>query len=156
MENINSEVIYYSRSTTTKGGTKITLQLPDEETGRLLDDIGAGRRYMMALVPLTDDDQPDEGAVSQAAKPKRRFNDLPLPTQAALLCQDERFWEFIKSKTQVFVQGEYDNQVFAADWIRNWCSIHSRAELHTDPEAAERFERIKTDFDAFRGRQAAP
>ena len=59
MDNINTEALFYSSNYTTKSGWKITLQLPDEHAARELDAIGAGKRYMLAMVPLTDDDQPE-------------------------------------------------------------------------------------------------
>jgi len=154
MKNINTEAIYYGHTSTTKSGYKITFAIPDREAADMLDDVGAGKRYMMALVPLTDDDQPDEAAVEKAQKPKRRLSEMPLSQQAALMCQDSRLWDFI-DQSKYYAR---DGQLSAAGWLRSICKVESRSDLDlpTHTEEAQRFLALQTEFDVFTGRIAGP
>ena len=97
MDSINTEAVYYSAGYTTKSGWKITLALPDEDAAKALDAIGAGKRYMLAMVPIADDETPDTQAMQKAQKanncttekPKKK---LTLAQRAGILCNDKRFF----------------------------------------------------------------
>ena len=156
MKNINTEAIFYSSNYTTKSGWKVTFQLPDQEAARMLDDIGAGKRYVMALVPLTEDDQPDNAAVVHAEKPKKHWNDMSLAQQAGILCNDERFWRFVSYKTTSNTDGVDENKKLSAYYIRSYCMVASRSDLDKLALAAKKFEELKADFDVFTGKIAAP
>jgi hypothetical protein len=86
--------------------------------------------------------------------PKTPFSDLPKPTQAGILCNDEQFQKFAAE-----IAIGYDAQfspTAAAEFLRRKCDIRSRAELATNPAAADRLDALRTDFDAWRGRIATP
>lgn len=44
----------------------------------------------------------------------------------------------------------------AAEHLRRVCKVKSRRDLATDPDAADRFQKLRTDFDVWRGRIATP
>ncbi|MEO0765179.1 MAG: hypothetical protein AAFY75_04105 [Pseudomonadota bacterium] len=73
-----------------------------------------------------------------------------LPTRAAILCGEHAF--------RVFVAGRLDlgpvpvTVEAAAEYMRTACAIKSRRELAKNADAAQRFEALRTDFDAWRGR----
>jgi hypothetical protein len=76
------------------------------------------------------------------------MSDLPAANQAGILCSDPRFAAFIA--TAHAFPGD------PAAFVRGFCNIASRRELNTDPEARDRFDRLKTEFDAFTGKIPSP
>lgn len=83
----------------------------------------------------------------------RRLRDLPLPQQAGILCSDMAFGKFVAARVGTTFPF---NATACAEWLRRQCRIESRRALATDKAAAARFEEIRTEFDAWRGRIAAP
>ena len=71
------------------------------------------------------------------------FGDLPPAQQAGMLCNDPRFAEFLR-KVHHF-PGE------PRAFVIGWCRIVSRRELGTDQNAAERFQHLRSEYDAWRG-----
>ena len=73
-----------------------------------------------------------------------------LPTRAAILCNEHAF--------RTFVAGRLDlgpdpvSTEAAAEYVRNACGVASRRDLATSTDAAQRFNALFTDFDAWRGR----
>jgi len=83
-----------------------------------------------------------------------RFDDMPPAQQAGILCNDPRFQRFAATRSgfpkQQFSQGA------AAEFLRLNCGVTSRSHLNTKPAAAERLAALRTEFDAWTGKQAAP
>jgi len=88
-------------------------------------------------------------------KEKRRFDELPLPQQAALLGQDERFHRWVErpNGTGTWRIGN-DPEAGAAQYIRTMCDIGSRAELTTNREAAEKFRILVQRYRTETGQMA--
>ena len=86
--------------------------------------------------------------------PKQSFDKLPPSKQAGILCRDERFQKFAA------IQCGLPNQTFcdsaAAQFLRKWCDIISRRDLNTDPTAQDKLQVLRTEFDVWTGKQAAP
>lgn len=82
-----------------------------------------------------------------------RLAAMLLPQRAGILATDPAFREFVAC--QLDVPGPVTPEA-AAQFIRQRCNIASRRDLATNPDAAAAFERLRTDFDAARGRIAAP
>ena len=91
-------------------------------------------------------------AVLEASAPARPANTLA--RRAAILCKDLQFRTFVARRCG-FSSGEF-SAVAAGEFVRAICGISSRRDLDTTPEAAASFEKLRTDFDAWRGRIAAP
>jgi len=136
MDNINTEALFYSSSYTTKSGWKVTFQLPDEIAANALDAIGAGQRYMIALVPIGDDDQP------QAINPKGGEQ----AKRAGILCGEHKFRQFLKT-TRAF-EGE------PAFFVREYCGVSSRSELDHDQEATIKFGKLLGEYHTWPGQMA--
>ena len=80
------------------------------------------------------------------------FNDLPPAQQAGILCNDEAFQRFAAAHTP----GPYDrfSEGAAAEFLRRRLDLTTRATLNSDREAQDKFQRLRTDFDEWRGRIA--
>lgn len=82
------------------------------------------------------------------------FSDLPPAQRAGILCNDPQFQRFAAIRSGF--PGSQFSASGAAEYLRNCCRIASRRDLNDIPEAAARFEALRTDFDAWRGRIPSP
>lgn len=81
-----------------------------------------------------------------------RFDALPIPQQAGILCGDTRFQKF--AAEQCGFQGGQLTTEAAAEYLRRTCKIASRRELKSNSYAQDRFNRLQTEFDAWTGKIA--
>ncbi len=82
------------------------------------------------------------------------FDDLPSPQQAGILCNDPQFQRF--AGLRGLGVNEDLNPTAAAEYLRTTCRIASRRDLASDASAAQRFQTLRSEFDAWRGRIARP
>lgn len=87
-------------------------------------------------------------------KTHQPFNQMPAAQQAGILCNDPEFRKFTDAQTTT--TGDASTITAAAEFVRTTCQIKSRSELNTDSQAAAKFAALRTDFDAWAGRIAAP
>jgi hypothetical protein len=83
-----------------------------------------------------------------------RFNQMHPACQAGILCNDPQFQQFAAIRS-----GLPDTKFCAsasAQYLREACNIDSRRVLNTDTAAQSKFEALRTSFDAWAGRIAAP
>lgn len=127
----HGEVRVVRSSYTSKTGPTITLALHDIDELNKVQGMD-GKRYMLALVEIGDDEQPVPSAAI-LEKPKGGS----LAKLAGMWCETEEFrsWMIKHNGWAVFTADE------AADCIREVCGIESRAELDSNLEAKERFNR---------------
>lgn len=62
----------------------------------------------------------------------------PLCRLACIWCKDEDFWKWLIDSGNLH---RCDSEEYAADWIRAMCGVESRAEIDSNPFAAEMFMR---------------
>lgn len=79
---------------------------------------------------------------------KRPFDTLPAPQQAGILCTQDHF--------AVFLADRYGHYTAPADFVRTHCGITSRRDLASDPFARDKFDRLRTEYDAWRGKIGTP
>lgn len=79
---------------------------------------------------------------------RRRLEDLGPAQRAGILCNDATFRRFVATR----LPGPWEavTASAAAEWLRRECRIASRRDLETD--AASRFDALRTEFDAWRGK----
>ncbi len=82
------------------------------------------------------------------------FADMPAAQHAGILCNDPRFQTFAAMRSG-FPGGCFQASA-AAEYLRQCCGVTSRRDLNTNPAARARFDRLRTDFDAWTGRLAHP
>lgn len=119
----HGEVRVVRSSYTSKTGPTITLALHDIDELNKVQGMD-GKRYMLALVEIGDDEQP----VQPVEKPKGGA----LAKLAGIWCSNPNFIKWI---------GASDAEG-AAKQIRVMCGVLSRAELDSNPDAADRFQRL--------------
>ncbi|MFT4962515.1 MAG: hypothetical protein ACI92Z_003614 [Paracoccaceae bacterium] len=94
-----------------------------------------------------------EGVLMTAAK-RQRLTDMPPAQQAGILCNDPRFQKF--AATRCGMSGKQFETSAAAEYLRNCCNITSRRDLNTSQIAQNRFQTLRTEFDAWTGKIATP
>lgn len=128
----HSEVRFVRSAHSSKTGTTITLALPDSDE---LSKVAGfdGKRYMLALVEIGDDEQPVQ---KPSAKHKGGF----ISRWLALRCADPAFWRFL---CEAFPSADLVwSEQGAADLVRVMCGVQSRAEIDHCPVAKDLFERL--------------
>ena len=83
-----------------------------------------------------------------------RFSQMRPAQQAGILCNDPQFQKFAAIRSGV--PGSKFCASAAAQYLREACKIASRRELNTDAIAQSNFAALRTTFDAWAGRIAAP
>ena len=79
-------------------------------------------------------------------KEKRRFAELPIATQAALLCGREAFQRFLREEEH---QLSVVDETSAAAAVRAICNVESRSDLASDNRAAGVFVELSLQFEAW-------
>ncbi len=82
------------------------------------------------------------------------FDLMPNAQQAAILCNTVQFQTFAATRCAFPV--DQMNPSAAAEYVRSICKVASRAHLDRDERAAGRFQALRTEYDAWRGRIAQP
>ena len=127
---------------------RLEIHVPAEQASLVLQAFGwptAVDPVPVAIARLKPEKAASEPPqATEPPKPRRKFHDLPLPQQAALRCNEAAF--------QLFVSERY--QEFAAlggivEAVRSICGVKSRADLATDPEAADKWRRLNGDYEAW-------
>ena len=83
-----------------------------------------------------------------------RFNQMPPARQAGILCNSPEFQKFAATRSG-FPDTKFSASA-SAQYLREACKIDSRRVLNTDAAAHSNFEALRTTFDAWAGRIAAP
>lgn len=84
----------------------------------------------------------DPKAVSAAPDEPEEPKKHSLAQQAAILCEDARFQQFLR---EVYPTAE-DNPVEA---VRSICFVESRSEFDADPDAAARWRKLHAEYKAW-------
>lgn len=131
-----------------RGGPRITLRLSDRD--ELQKFVGLeGKRYMVAMVEIADDEAPAEPTTP---KSKARDRLPPLCEWAVLQCEKPMFQQWCQDQwdagrvpvtSGLRILGPAASKVeFAKLVVCALARIESRKELDTNPDAAQRFHRL--------------
>jgi hypothetical protein len=152
----HSEVRFVRSAHSSKTGTTITLALPDSDE---LSKVAGfdGKRYMLALVEIGDDEQPLQPPPAQATAPVPEIKGGALSVLAARWCQSVEFLEFIRPVYDAAMGGKGDGwgdvtpnefiqlrgdkyDHYAAHCVKVLCECEqSRRELDHDQRKADFF-----------------
>lgn len=120
------EVRVTRSSYTSKNGPTLTLALHDIDELNKVQGMD-GKRYMLALVEIGDDEQPVQPKGGYAAEWLGRR------------CQEPDFWRFLAEKSP-FDWGVVSSEADASDLVRKWLGVKSRAEVDHHPEVKAVFD----------------
>jgi hypothetical protein len=149
------------------GNYKLTVtlnptDLDDNTQSLLLDFIKApmGAIYMLGMARVDDVGEP-------AAKPKKRFHELPYSQQAALRCKEEQFHVFLhNTRTQAHVDARVNVDHRWADLsmipregmegicinlVRRICNVGSRSLLDSQEEAGQCWQSLNAEYEQWAG-----
>lgn len=83
--------------------------------------------------------------------PRRQtFENMDPAQQAGILCNDPRFQQFAASRCGM--RGQQFSASAAAQYLRDCCQIDSRKQLTTSNAAQQKFQTLRTEFDAWTGK----
>lgn len=124
----HGEVRVVRSSYTSKTGPTLTLALHDIDELNKVQGMD-GKRYMLALVEIGDDEQPVQ------EKPVGGF----VSEWLAMRCSEQSFRSFLIEKNP-FGWKQITSEAVAADVVRKWCGVKSRAEIDHNIKAKEIFD----------------
>lgn len=148
----SGEVRFKSYADSSSSGARVTFTLDDRD--HLSKFVGLeGKRYMLAIVQIGDDEQPVAQPVKQASKPLKPPAIGALCQWAVLRCKEPLFFKFIRPLYDKHMGGdgqgwgdmsfeEMSQENFSKHAISVICDIESRKELDTCELAAARFKAL--------------
>lgn len=89
-----------------------------------------------------------------SAPTRLRFDEMPPSQQAGIMCNDPRFQQFVGAHT--IESGVTIAASGCAEYISTICNINSRRDLNTNQDAHNKFQSLRTEFDAWTGKIANP
>jgi hypothetical protein len=131
----SGEMLFLNATWSGTQGAKLILALPSREDLAAFDCVRRGSRLACVLVPINDDETP--GKV-----------DKPLSVQAALLCKQVSFWEYVEARAGYSFDEPAEREAQATTWLKTALRIESRAELDTNTNAAVRFSMLREQLRA--------
>jgi len=65
--------------------------------------------------------------------------------RAGILCNDPRFWTFLREDRRIIVEHEEH----AASYVRGFCDVQSRSEIRSGTVAEQRWNLLVSAYDAW-------
>jgi hypothetical protein len=131
-----------------KAGTILRLAIHPNEVPPSLHTDWVGSRYMVALVKLDDHDQPEI--------PQHKRETDAMVASAGMLCRNKDFVDYLVIigvlNHEIYIEAtmEGGEEEVAADSLRKHLGIDSRAELHNNSNARERFKQLQEGFESWK------
>ena len=146
MSDVSEAAIHFEAVKTSmsqsKAGTILRIAIHPNDVPPSLHTDWVGSRYMVAMVKLDDEDQPEISDDQRQAK--------ALVASAGMLCRNEDFRKFLDSQDLLtFEVGNWDDlseENMTENCLRRYLQIESRSELATNSEAREKFKKLQEDF----------
>lgn len=156
------EVQFAGYSDSSRSGPRITFRLADRD--ELAAFIGKeGKRYMLAVVEIADDETAATPTPTPAPKPPapRRERMAPLCEWAVMRCAERPFQRWCNDMMmagRVPPAGrEMTEEQYAKHVICHLCGIESRKDLDTTPHAARRLhDLVRKPYAAWLEQQKVP
>lgn len=116
----------------------ISIEIPIEAAGEFVSCFGTPSPSTGVPVALARLQTAKE--ILPPSKPVRKMNELPLPQQAALLCERDAFAKFVRERHS------HDDPIA---FLREWCGVSSRSDIKPGSPAGEKFHVLKGEFDVW-------
>lgn len=107
----------------TQDGVVVGLVMHPNDVDAALSIAALGTRYQVVLVQIGDDGEPVGGPAQTSDR--RSWETLSNAQQAGIRCNDERFQQWVARQSKST----------AATFVRDYCGVHSRADLNEGPPA---------------------
>ena len=123
----------------TRSCAQLVFEIPIEQAPAAIEAFGVplpGKEVWCAIARLDT-----TKAASVPEKPRQKWENLPLPQQAAMRCQEAPFRKFIGERNGASVSADG-----AADLIRRHCNVESRADIGKTEESASAWRKLDWDF----------
>lgn len=156
----SGEVRFKSYADSSSSGARVTFTLDDRD--HLSKFVGLeGKRYMLVIVEIGDDEQPVPQPIKQAPEPAKSLPIGQLCQWAVLRCKEPLFFNFIRPLYDKYMGGSEKDRVamgfeklseeqFCKHAVCVICDIESRKELDLNDAAAERFkEKIMRPYQKY-------
>ena len=101
-----------------------------------------GTRYVVAMVRLNDQDEPEMREEHQYIE--------RMIASAGLLCRNAEFGKYMNDVGYIDEHDPVKLEEAATVGLRKHCGIESRSELRNDPEARKKFEQLREDFKSWK------
>lgn len=132
----------------TRSVVQMVVEVPIEQGEQIVRAFGfpqPGQEVNVAVARIVPGAKPQEQAKPEPTDGHKRFEDMPRPQQAGILCNDKSFMEWM---------GAGDTNMAAAI-LRQRLGVQSRADLKTDTEAAGKWDALVIQFRQDTGQMAS-
>ena len=139
--------------------TVLTLHVHPTEAAQLMDMALQGKRFMVGMAEIADDEQPVEPPAEETVDvpwgPKQTWESMKPSQQAGMLCNGYRFWDFLSanySEKWDHARKHRHTVDSAAVVVRLICKVASRADLDEKyPLAAKRWAELVREYHVWNG-----
>lgn len=126
----------------TRSCAQLVFEIPIEQAPAAIEAFGVplpGKEVWCAIARLDT-----TKAASESEKPAKKWDELPLPQQAAMRCSEKPFLGFLLD-TVARDKGALDANS-AADVVRRHCGVTSRADIGKTEASALAWRKMDSDF----------
>lgn len=125
---------------------RLEIHVPVEQAGMVMEAFGWPTSadpvpVAIARLDLNAPAPADASKPETAEKPRKRWEDLPLPQQAAMRCEEEAFRKFLGEKYAIF-----NHANSAAEYVRQYCGVNSRADIGSTTYSAREWKRLESYY----------
>jgi hypothetical protein len=137
----------------TRSVAAITIEIPIEQAAAFVAAFGTPHPSAEIPVALARLDLSAKSPKAISAPPqsdgepveRRKFGELPLVTQAGIVCGEPAFKKYIEETYN------WGSEVDPANFVRKFCEVGSRKEIVGGTRAAERWAFLASAYMAWRG-----
>lgn len=130
----------------TAAGIYLTIQVQPDDYRAELATLRVGSVLMLGWAEIVDSTVEEIPAIPSKLSPetveakmpkdRRPFETLPLSQQAAMLCADARFREFLGT-----------DRVGAAEYVRSYCGVQSRGDIKEGQNSGKDWLLLRAKYD---------
>ncbi len=136
---------------------QLIFEVPIEEADNALRVLGgmprADAETWVGIAPITE--EAATRAPTPTDKPKRRMADLSRAQQAGIHCGAPLFCQFLVEHHNMLVDADETIKDAAVGWVRRQCRSQRRY-FDTNPDAAELWDQLRAEYDAWTGKIGWP
>ena len=121
-----------------RNGVVLRLNIHPNDCPPELHTDWVGTRYMVGMVKLNDNEEPDIREEQQQLE--------RLIASAGLLCRNEEFAKYLHDAGLIMKADPFRLEQAVTQAVREYCGIKSRSEFRDNLDARSKFETLREDF----------